>query len=64
MEALVKFAELVKNHKDKLFRYLYKEGIITDDNEDYELTEQEKYIIFQYKIFAILDKYLQEALEK
>lgn len=64
MEALVKFAELVKNHKNKLFRYLYKEGIIIDDNEECELTDQEKYIILQYKIFAILDKYLQEALEK
>lgn len=62
LETLNKFTDLVASHEQKLYRFMYKEGIL-DDLIDEELTEQEKYIIFQYKIFAILHKCLEEALK-
>lgn len=62
LKTLNKLKELVASHEQKLYRFMYKEGIL-DDERDEELTEQEKFIIFQYKIFAILHKYLEEALE-
>lgn len=62
LETLNKFKDLVASHKQKLYRFMYKEGIL-DDDKDEELTEGEKFIIFQYKIFANLHKCLEEALQ-
>jgi len=60
--ALKKFMELIALHEQKLYRFMYKEGILLDDRDE-ELTEQEMYIIFQYKIMAIIHKCLEEALQ-
>ena len=61
LEAFKKFMEEVSSHKQKLYRLCYDEGI--EDEED-DLTPDEAYILFQYKIMALLEDCLNKTIKE
>ena len=61
LEAFKKFMEEVSSHKQKLYRFVYDEGI--EDDED-DLDPNEAYILFQYKIMALLEDCLKKTIKE
>ena len=61
LEAFKKFMEEVSSHKQKLYRLVYNEGI-TDEEDD--LTPNEVYILFQYRIMSLLEDCLKKTIKE
>ena len=61
IEAFEKFMEEVSSHKQKLFKLVYEEGI--EDEED-DLSIDELYILFQYKIMSLLEDCLRKTIKE
>ena len=61
LEAFKKFMEEVSSHKQKLYRLAYDEGI-TDEEDD--LTPDEAYILFQYRIMSLLEDCLKKTIKE
>ena len=61
LEAFKKLMEEVSSHKQKLYKFMYDEGI--EDEED-EINPDEAYILFQYRIMAILEDCLNKTIKE
>lgn len=60
VEALEEFKKQVSSHKVKLYKLMYEEGIAEDEEE---LSQEDLFILFQYRIMSILENCLQETLK-
>ena len=64
-KALKELLRQISEHKHKLFLYMYEEGICFDDADETpekEYTTEDIFVIFQYRIFAALQKTIEKVL--
>ena len=64
-KALKELLRQISEHKHKLFVYMYKEGICfndADETPEKEYTTEDLFVMFQYRIFAGLQKALENVL--
>ena len=59
MKEFKQLEKILSNHLDKLYIYMYKEKFDLEDP-----SEEEKWIIWQYKFIQILDNALKEVINK
>ena len=59
MKELKQLETILSNHLEKLYVLMYREKFDLE-----EPSEEEKWIIFQYKIIQLLDNALKEVIKK